>query len=312
MLLAYLSTFHGFRSTKKIVEGTYDAGNNTSRSNPGSGSATNIIRDRIPFHYKNDFCWQQSNVFPTKQLRDYAFNLKETPASGAPSPLNGEDASLRTLPGSSISIYKNGVKMGTPFNELYAFLPPASRLANGTNNLGLGERENADDGMIGYYPAVSCYGGGAVECRFQAPWWFGPPSSENNGEPVVGVGERFNEQIVEDIVADIVDEVEAMLVWGGMESDIVNNAEIGDSGAGAVGGTDVLKGGVGAAYNPTTTLSTAPAESNGGNCGANIKLADQDMGHSTFEDVMTVDAANTSNIDMPMASEPDDTPMNGA
>ncbi len=297
---------------KKIVEGTYDAGNDTSRPNPGPSSATNIIRDRIPFHYKNDFCWQQSNVFPTKQLRDYAFNLKETPASGIPSPLNGEDTSLRTLPGSSISIYKNGVKMGTPFKELYAFLPPASRLANGTNNLGLGERENADDGMIGYYPAVSCYGGGAVECRFQAPWWFGPPSNEDNGEPVIGVGERFNEQIVEDIVADIVDEVEAMLVWGGVESDIVNNAEIDDSGAGAVGGTDVLKGGVGAAYNPTTTLSTGPAKSNGGNSGANIKLADQDTGHSTFEDVMNIDAASTSNADVTIQSEPEDTPMNGA
>ncbi|KAL4780496.1 hypothetical protein BJX76DRAFT_46121 [Aspergillus varians] len=297
----------------KIAEGTYEPGSDSSTSDPGSSSATNIIRDRIPFHYKNDFCWQQSNVFPTKQLRDYAFNLKETPTFSPPSPLNGEDASLRTLPGSSITIYKNGVKMGTPFKELYAFLPPASRLANGTNNLGLGERENSDDGMIGYYPAVSCYGGGAVECRFQGPWWFGPPSDADKGGPVAGIGERFNEQIVEDIMADIVDEVEAMLVWGGVDGDVVNNAEMNDSGAGAVGGTDVLKGGVGAAYNPTTTLSTTPAESNGGNGAANIKLADRVTGQTTF-DVMSggPGAANTPHtVDVPILAEPEDTPMNG-
>ncbi|KAL4868943.1 hypothetical protein BDV12DRAFT_168642 [Aspergillus spectabilis] len=300
---------------KKVVEGTYDPRSDSdATSQPGPGSATNIIRDRIPFHYKNDFCWQQSNVFPTKQLRDYAFNLKETPTFGPPSPLNGEDASLRTLPGSSITIYKNGVKMGTPFKELYAFLPPGSRLANGTNNLGLGERENADDGMIGYYPAVSCYGGGAVECRFEGPWWFGPPSNTENTQPAKGIGERFNEQIVEDVVADIVDEVEAMLVWGDMNGgDVVNNAEMESSGAGAVGGTDVLKGGVGAAYDSATTLSTAPTETNAQNGAVGIKVADQDASHNTPEDAMSVDAADTPNADVPVSvpPEPEDTLMNG-
>ncbi|KAL4904240.1 hypothetical protein BDW74DRAFT_33492 [Aspergillus multicolor] len=294
---------------RKIVEGTYDPGTDTSSLGPAS--AINIIRDRIPFHYKNDFCWQQSNVFPTKQLRDYAFNLKEIPAFGPPSPMNGEDPSLRTLPGSSITIYKNGVKMGTPFKELYAFLPPASRLANGTNNLGLGERENADDGMVGYYPAVSCYGGGAVECRFQAPWWFGPPSETDNGTPVAGIGERFDEQIVEDVLADIVDEVEAMLVWGGIDGNVVSNAEMDAPGAGAVGGTDILKGGVGAAYDPATTLSTAPAESNGGVGAANIKRADQDAGQITLEENMNLGAACIPNPDVPVPPEPDDTHMNG-
>ncbi|KAL4923336.1 SPRY domain-containing protein [Aspergillus undulatus] len=310
-VIGMLITLPPLSLQRKIVEGTYDPGSDNSPSKHKPGSATNIIRDRIPFHYKNDFCWQQSNVFPTKQLRDYAFNLKETPTFGPPSPLNGEDASLRTLPGSSITIFKNGLKMGTPFKELYTFLPPASRLANGTNNLGLGERENADDGMIGYYPAVSCYGGGAVECRFEGPWWYGPPSDTDNGEPVSGIGKRFNEQIVEDVVADIVDEVEAMLVWGGVDSDIVNNAEMDGSGAGAVGGTDVLKGGVGAAYDPATTLSTGPAEPNSGTLAANIKLADQDTSHPGFEDTMSVGAASTPAADLPMPPEPEDTFMNG-
>jgi COMPASS component BRE2 len=112
--------------------------------------------------------------------------------------------------------------MGTPFKDLYAFLPPASRATNGTNNLGVGERENADDGMIGYYPMVSCHNGGAVECRFGAPWWVGPPV--NDVPDVKPFGERYDDQIAEDIVADIVDEIEAMFAgWGGVAASTQTN-----------------------------------------------------------------------------------------
>ncbi|KAL1956677.1 hypothetical protein VTO42DRAFT_6927 [Malbranchea cinnamomea] len=217
---------------KKIVEGKYDpavdgipsaSAGQTSRSEPPQ--PMNFIRDRIPFHLKSDFLFQQSNIFPSKHLRDYAFNLKETPTYGPPSPGNTEDPSLRTLPGSSITIYKNGVRMGTPFTNLYAFLPPASRAANGSNNLGIGERENADDGMIGYYPMVSCHNGGAVECRFEEPWWIGPPVDDF--PDVKPFGERYNDQIVEDVVADIVDEIEAIFAgWGPLASQVsAANAE---------------------------------------------------------------------------------------
>ncbi|OQE81029.1 hypothetical protein PENNAL_c0042G06119 [Penicillium nalgiovense] len=279
---------------KKIVEGTYDPADNS----PPQPVATNIIRDRIPFHYKSDFCWQQSNVFSTKHLRDYAFNLKETPTFGPPSPFNSEDATLRTLPGSSITIFKNGVQMGTPFKELYAFLPPASRLANGTNNLGIGERENADDGLIGYYPAVSCYGGGAVECRFEGPWWVGPPEKTENGEPVRAMGERFNDQIAEDVLADIVDEVEAMFTWGGIDGDVINNNTELD-GAGVVGGAEVLKGGVGAALDSTLahTPGTAGASDSAANSNCETPAAG-DVGNHGLEDAMSVGTAGTPNVEV--------------
>ncbi|PYI32066.1 putative histone-lysine N-methyltransferase [Aspergillus indologenus CBS 114.80] len=292
---------------KKIVEGTYEpnADGDASIALLDPLSVTNIIRDRIPFHYKSDFCWQQSNVFPTKQLRDYAFNLKETPTFGPPSPLNGEDASLRTLPGSSITVFKNGVKMGTPFKELYAFLPPASRLANGTNNLGIGERENADDGMVGYYPAVSCYGGGAVECRFDGPWWFGPPAHGENNEPVYGIGERFNEQIVEDIIADIVDEVEAMCVWGGVDGNVVGNAEIDGSGPGAVvGGSEVMRGGVEVAYESTIPPDSRVHDATLAHVTSHepATLGDPDPGHTTSENVMSLDTAGTLDPDTQLSA----------
>ncbi|ODH50459.1 hypothetical protein GX48_03420 [Paracoccidioides brasiliensis] len=214
---------------RKIVEGSYDPavdGDGTAHTANSANPkilppAQNLIRDRIPFHLKSDFLYQQSHIFPSKHLRDYAFNLKETPTYGAPSPTNAEDPSLRTLPGSYITIYKNGVKMGTPFKDLFAFLPPASRATQASNNMGVGERENADDGMIGYFPVASCHGGGSVEVRFEGPWWVGPPKSTEEedgrqGVVIKGFGERYDEQIVEDVVADIVDEVEASFRgWGG-------------------------------------------------------------------------------------------------
>ncbi|KAL4936980.1 hypothetical protein BDV06DRAFT_227372, partial [Aspergillus oleicola] len=92
-----------------------------------------------------------------------------------------------------------------------------------------------------------------------------------------------------------------------VDSDIVNNAEMDGAGAGAVGGTDVLKGGVGAAYDPATTLSTAPAEAGA----ANIKLADQDASQTGFEDAMSVGAASAVNARLPGPPEPENTPMNG-
>ncbi|CAL5866659.1 uncharacterized protein PFLUO_LOCUS868 [Penicillium psychrofluorescens] len=285
---------------KKIVEGTFDPavdGDGSFSSSTKSPGAFNLIRDRIPFHWKTDFCWQQSNVFATKHLRDYAFNLKETPTFGPPSPLNSEDASLRTLPGSSITIFKNGVQMGTPFKELYAFLPPASRLANGTNNLGIGERENADDGMIGYYPAVSCYGGGAAECRFEGPWWVGPPEHSETGEPIRAVGERYNEQIVEDVMADIVDEVEAMFTWGGVDGDVIrNNSTEGPDGpgSGVVGGSEVLQGGVGAALDSAVSAATpAGVSDSAANSNHQTPTATGDAaGNLPPEDAMSVGTPN--------------------
>ncbi|KAJ5975162.1 hypothetical protein N7481_008869 [Penicillium waksmanii] len=326
-VIGMLITLPPLATHKKIVEGTYDpavdgVGDGADTAHPSAAPApvaSNIIRDRIPFHYKSDFCWQQSNVFSTKHLRDYAFNLKETPTFGHPSPLNSEDASLRTLPGSSITIFKNGVKMGSPFKDLYAFLPPASRLANGTNNLGIGERENADDGMIGYYPAVSCYGGGAVECRFEGPWWVGPPEKTENGEPIRPIGERFNDQIVEDVVADIVDELEAMFTWGGVDGDVIGNNNTPDGTAsGAVGGSEVLQNGVGAALDSTILApesTSAPGAAVASDSAANSNQATP----AAIADVSAAPAVDgTSNgvvgtptigVEIPVATQDEDVEM---
>ena len=160
--------------------------------------------------------------------------------------------------------------MGAPFANLLAFLPPASR-----PQAQVGAREGMDDGMLGYYPAISVFRGGAAEVNFGPDFWYPPPDldrrnsdgerhaahegangdreeqgvSEAEGDvDMIGVGvadeqagkegsqdeeaeagparsgdrlappggagrlravaERYDEQIVEDVVADIVDEVD--------------------------------------------------------------------------------------------------------
>lgn len=192
-----------------------------------------------------------------------------TAAADPPNP-NHPESSLRTLPFSSIKVYKNGKLVGTvrivrncsfsseycylccnsslsssfldfvlclgseakgaadtekPYTDLLAFLPPSSKPPNQA-----GAREGFDDGSLGYYPAISVFRGGAAEANFGPNFWFPPPdlamdedtvmadSSDTKVNPVTKkqiagqhsslrpMGERFNEQIAEDIVYDLVDE----------------------------------------------------------------------------------------------------------
>ena len=108
---------------------------------------------------------------------------------------------------------------------MLAFLPPSSKPPNQA-----GAREGFDDGSLGYYPAISVFRGGAAEANFGPQFWFPPPdlavdedtemagSADIRVNPVTKkqiagqhsglrpMSERFNEQIAEDIVYDLVDE----------------------------------------------------------------------------------------------------------
>ncbi|KAK0886575.1 transcription factor, contains a PHD finger motif, partial [Friedmanniomyces endolithicus] len=176
----------------------------------------------------------------------------------APPGPNHEHASLRTLPHSAMRVYKNGVLIGTAFENLLAFLPPASAPSKT-----MGAREGFDDGIIGYFPAVSCFFGGVAEVNFgdgREGFWAPPkhlvatptvkaahglqPSGEmagqaigvdasgekkgwNPGRVCRGVGERYKEQIAEDVVWDIVDEVDFFMQDGGeVESGVVAGSNV--------------------------------------------------------------------------------------
>ncbi|TKA29261.1 hypothetical protein B0A50_03771 [Salinomyces thailandicus] len=243
---------------RKITSGIYNPAVdlNDGFDRPPSPDPTSpppdIIRDRIPVPYKGNSYFETLDHVPTKPMDLYAdrqTNLAALPQTSgsakdaihlkAPPNPNHEHPSLRTLPHSAFRVYKNGKLIGTAFENLLAFLPPASAPAKG-----LGAREGVDDGLVGYYPAVSCFAGGVVECNFgdggsvikaakeeKKGFWCPPPHltpsvpltsgadaarAENSagtggfnpGRRCRPMGERYAEQVAEDIVWDLVDEAD--------------------------------------------------------------------------------------------------------
>ncbi|KAK8090880.1 S.t1.c1 complex component ash2 [Apiospora phragmitis] len=242
---------------RKVVLGQYNPAVDLIAEESSSAEGPNIVRDRIPIRFRAHIYFEKIDYHTTKELEDL-MNPSPVGASGsagsasaeAPNP-NHPVASLRTLPKSFIKVYKNGVFMGTAFEDLLAFLPPASK-----PQAQVGARENMDDGMLGYYPAISVFRGGAAEVNFGPDFWFPPPESNEEpsstkeepaeatgGEdvamtetendsvtvapaatkkenpaaegPMQPLARRYDEQIVEDIVADIVDEVNFWMQDGG-------------------------------------------------------------------------------------------------
>ena len=260
---------------RKVVEGVYnkavDISDNLDLSQ--STETLNIIRDRVPIRYKSHLYFEQFEYHSIKDLEELmnpspvlssSSNNNSTLSNQAPNP-NHPLPTLRTLPFSSIRVYKNGELVGTPFTDLFAFLPPASKPLNQ-----VGARDGLDDGMLGYFPAISVFRGGCAEANFGPNFWFPPqelanwhsaerPMSKNSVDDDVGIldaeptvsspdtssknqneghhsklrpmSERFNEQIAEDVVYDILDEVDFWTQDSGEEAGKLIAAEGADAGS---------------------------------------------------------------------------------
>jgi COMPASS component BRE2 len=173
-----------------------------------------IIRDRNPFLHKGMTYFECPEYTPHVDLGRNTLNAKNksvNPETGKrydlltePHP-NHELPHLRTLPGSKIEMWVNGKYQGIVWENLFAFLPPASSIEK-SNRTTLINGE-IDDGLLGYYPAISHYTGGAIECKFDGPWWYGYSEDGPARPDCRPIGQRYQEQIVEDFVSDIVDEV---------------------------------------------------------------------------------------------------------
>lgn len=232
---------------RKVVEGVYNKAVDISDDLDSSipTETADIIRDRVPIRYKSHLYFEQFEYHSLKDLEELmnpspsiSSTLNTALAIPPPNP-NHPFPPLRTLPFSSIKVYKNGILAGTPFTDLLAFLPPASKPLNQ-----VGAREGLDDGMLGYFPAVSVFRGGCAEANFGPDFWFPPPdfATSNSEEDDVdmlsadppinpitdtkdtiegcnsrlrALGERFNEQIAEDVLYDIIDEVDFWAQDGG-------------------------------------------------------------------------------------------------
>ncbi|KAF2397913.1 hypothetical protein EJ06DRAFT_584254 [Trichodelitschia bisporula] len=262
-VIGLLITLPSLSLHRKVVEGIYNPAVDVDDGfTDPPGPAADIIRDRIPVPYRSNLYFEQFEYQPTKAMETY--NDRSPINTITPHP-NHPDAALRTLPHSSIRVYKNGIPLGTAFEGLLAFLPPASLVPAST-----GARPGFDDGTIGYYPAVSMFSGGIAELNFGPGFWFPPPelgirsSRHPQGAPVPadmpatgadadgdgdgdimlpdaptsitspmhggppepksagdekrrvrGVGERYREQVAEDVVWDLVDEVDFFAQDGG-------------------------------------------------------------------------------------------------
>ena len=254
---------------RKVVTGVYNKAVDVSDDlDPvGSFDYPDAIRDRIPIRYKNHLYFEQFEYHPTKDLDELMHPGEKTTTTDKngvateadpPNP-NHPQIPLRTLPFSSIRVYKNGELLGTPFTDLLSFLPPASKPLTSA-----GAREGLDDGMLGYFPAISVFRGGAAECNFGPDFWYPPPglaSSPMNGDhdgdvamgntdaslskieavskkditgthsPLRPISERYGEQMAEDVVYDIIDEVD---FWAQEEEGDAKQSGKGEKGRGAV------------------------------------------------------------------------------
>lgn len=218
---------------RKIVEGHYNPAVDLEDDENRGAESADIIRDRVPIRFKAHLYFEQIEYHAVKELEEL-MNPSPVISSSGGFAGGGQELgpthlypSLRTLPHSNIKVYKNGKEMGTAFNDLLAFLPPASKPLTQ-----VGAREGLDDGMLGYYPAVSVFRGGAAEVNFGPPWWYDPPDWKSNddevdmegsGQPSTSklhklraVADRYDEQIAEDIVYDIVDEIDFWMQDGGV------------------------------------------------------------------------------------------------
>lgn len=184
-----------------------------------------IIRDRNPFLHKGMTYFECPEYTPNPDLSRPTLNSKNksiNPETGKkydlltdPHP-NHELPHLRTLPGSKIELWVNGKYHGVVWEHLFAFLPPASSIEKGSRAV-TSAQGDVDDGLLGYYPAISHYTGGAIECKFDGPWWCGYEQDgplHANARPI---GERYQEQIVEDMVNDLVDEIYQEKLYGDPE-----------------------------------------------------------------------------------------------
>ncbi|KAJ6262848.1 hypothetical protein Dda_1405 [Drechslerella dactyloides] len=203
-----------------------------------------VLRDRVPIKYKAQLYFEQFEYMPTKDMEDLMNPAPAANSSVSLANLNkASKAAFKTLPGSTIRVYKNGKCMGTAFKDLFVFLPPASQpLAT------LGGRA-LDDGFCGYYPTVSVFRSGRAQVNFGPDWEYPPedldfgdgtttmtnPDEMVDGETVTSkikvraMSDRYNEQVAEDVTYDIIDEVD---MWFS-EQKAAANAKGMENGAGA-------------------------------------------------------------------------------
>ncbi|KAF7730001.1 hypothetical protein EC973_003414 [Apophysomyces ossiformis] len=183
-------------------------------------------RKRIPIAYKDRLWFEEKDFRPSKELKALTHDDEKKDDEEAYQP--------RTIPGSSITVYKNGISQGVMFEDLIDFedfgrLPELvlaqhnkkrkKQKKDGSSMPRMRMEEDEydgiraqqwtedppldDDGTLGYYPAVSVFKGGMVRCNFGPDFRF-PPQTQEEWKPM---SQRYNEYMAEECMWDVLDEV---------------------------------------------------------------------------------------------------------
>lgn len=159
-----------------------------------SSGLRGVFRDRIPIRFRSQLYFEQPDYTASKEMDELMNPILPPQSQNNPS-IPPQRPTFQVLKGSFINVYKNGVLQGTAFDDLLAFLPPASQLAG----------RDLDDGMLGYYPAVSVFRYGIVRLNFGPDFYF--PPADLAGRGVRPMCERYEEMVKEDENWDLIDEM---------------------------------------------------------------------------------------------------------
>ncbi|CAO3592638.1 unnamed protein product [Absidia cylindrospora] len=253
--------------------------NNDQQKDSTTATFKSATRKRIPIAFKDTLWFEEKDYRQCKEMEALADRYRK------------EDESLyepKTIPNSSITMYKNGVCLGVMYENLTNFedfgsLPEmvlsqqqkkkrknntkkdasnsgigigsSSSSGGGNNNDNDNNNDNenndndnndmterdtsysapstgvtprmrmvddedfdgnakhqqwnddpplADDGTLGYYPAVSVYKGGMVSCNFGPDFQYSPSDAGSSWKPMC---ERHSDYMVEECMWDLIDEV---------------------------------------------------------------------------------------------------------
>ena len=187
-------------------------------------------RKRIPIVFKEHLWFEEKDFRASKEMEALADPYNK------PSDV---DYQPKIIPGSSITVYKNGVCQGEMFTDLFDYedfgrLPETimqqrtkkrkkQKKGDDTPRVRMEDAEEfesgvrhqqwsqdppiEDDGTLGYYPAVSVYKGGMVTCNFGPEFQY-PPKIDEDWKPM---SQRYDEYMAEESVWDLIDEVSKSL-----------------------------------------------------------------------------------------------------
>jgi COMPASS component BRE2 len=181
-------------------------------------------RHRTAIGLKGQTVFEYKDYKPTKSMNDCLIppitkRKYVPPGSSSSASTQPPSPTFPTLPNSKIIVYKNGVCQGMAFENLYSFYPHPDEFTSKGDLID-------DDGSPGYYPAVSMFRGGTCTVNFGPYFKYPPPKDPeaalerresgdgnmNDGEDVCtwrSLSERYSEHVIEDLVYDLIDEMEA-------------------------------------------------------------------------------------------------------